>query len=69
MASDGTFRIADVPAATGAFRVAMWYDGNADGSIDAGDQIGVAAVQCSSTAVCALGSISLQAVATGYLLP
>jgi Subtilase family len=69
VATDGSFRIADVPAATGAFRVAVWYDGNGDGVIDAGDQVGVAAASCSSTAVCQIGTITLHAAAAGYFLP
>jgi subtilisin family serine protease len=69
VAADGSFRIADVPPATGAFHVAVWYDGNGDGVIDAGDQIGVSAAACSSTAVCAIGSITLHAAAAGYFLP
>jgi hypothetical protein len=69
VSATGTFRIADVPAATGVFGVAVWYDGNGDGVIDAGDQIGVAGVKCSSTAVCAIGTITLHAVATGFTLP
>jgi hypothetical protein len=67
--ADGTFRIADVPAATGAFSVAVWYDANGDGVVDAGDQIGVGGVKCSSTAVCAIGSITLKTATAGYFLP
>jgi hypothetical protein len=69
VATDGTFRIADVPAATGAFRVAVWYDLNGDGVIDAGDQVGVASTTCVSTAACSIGSITLQNVPAGYYLP
>jgi hypothetical protein len=67
--TDGTFRIADVPAGTGAFHVAVWYDANADGVIDAGDQVGVNASACVSTTACTIGSISLHLVAAGYYLP
>jgi hypothetical protein len=67
--TDGTFRIADVPASTGAYRVAVWYDENGDGYIDAGDQIGVAGAPCLSTSVCSIGTISLRAVPAGYYLP
>jgi hypothetical protein len=69
VASDGTFRIADVPDATGSYRVAVWYDGNGDGIIDAGDWIGVSPATCSSTSLCAIGSISLTAVSGTYALP
>jgi subtilisin family serine protease len=69
VATDGSFRIADVPVAVGGFRVAVWYDANGDGVIDAGDQIGVSAATCSSSSVCPIGSIALHAVAAGYFLP
>lgn len=67
--TDGTFRIADVPAATGVFRVAVWYDQNGDGVIDAGDQVGVGALTCASTAPCSIKGIVLHAVTAGYSLP
>jgi hypothetical protein len=69
VASNGSFRIADVPAATGTYGVAVWYDANGDGVIDAGDQIGVAATKCSSAAACAIGTITMHAVTAGYYLP
>ncbi len=67
--TDGSFRIADVPAGTGAYRVAVWYDANGDGYVDAGDQIGVAGVTCSSSAACSIGTIAMQPVTAGYYLP
>ena len=67
--TDGSFEIGDVPAGTGSYRVAVWYDANGDGAVDAGDQIGVAGVTCSSTSVCAIGTITMQTVSTGYTLP
>ena len=69
VATNGTFRIADVPAGTGAFRVAVWYDANGDGAIDAADQVGVASTTCVSTAACSIGSITMHAVTAGYYLP
>jgi subtilisin family serine protease len=69
VATDGTFRIADVPAATGTYKVAVWYDANGDGVIDAGDQIGVSSATCNSTSKCALGTITMGAVSSGYVLP
>jgi hypothetical protein len=70
VASNGTFRIADVnPATTSTYRVAVWYDANGDGIIDFADQIGVASATCSSTAACAIGTISMHAVPAGYYLP
>ena len=67
--ADGTFEIGDVPASTGAYRVAVWYDANGDGAVDAGDQIGVAAATCSSTSACSIGTITLHAVSAGFYLP
>lgn len=69
VATNGTFRIADVPVATGAFKVAVWYDANGDGYIDVGDQIGTASATCSSTSACAIGTITMQTVTSGYSLP
>jgi hypothetical protein len=65
----GAFEIADVPAAAGTFKVAVWYDGNGDGVIDTGDQIGTGAVTCASTAVCQIGTITMHAAPAGYFLP
>jgi hypothetical protein len=67
--ADGTFRIADVPLSVGTFGVAVWYDANGDGVVDAGDQIGTAPAKCSSAQVCSLGSIRVTTVTTGYFLP
>lgn len=65
----GTFRIADVPPTAGTYRVAVWYDANANGYIDAGDQFGVASVTCSATAPCAIGTINASTVGPGFVLP
>jgi subtilisin family serine protease len=70
VAADGTFRIADVrPADATNFKVAVWYDANADGIIDAGDWIGTSTATCNVTSVCAIGTIKLQQVSGTYVLP
>ncbi|HEV3089607.1 MAG TPA: S8 family serine peptidase [Candidatus Elarobacter sp.] len=70
VAADGTFRIADVrPADATNFKVAVWYDANADGVIDAGDWIGTSAATCNVTSVCAIGTIKLTQVTGSYVLP
>jgi hypothetical protein len=69
VADNGTFLIADVPLSAGAYRVAVWYDADGDGVIDAGDQIGIATAQCYAALPCALGSIVMHAVAPGFYLP
>ncbi len=67
----GTFRIADVrPAdAPSGYKVAVWYDANGDGVIDAGDSIGTSPSACTTTARCAIGTIKLQPVTGAYTLP
>ncbi len=67
--SSGNFRIADVPAAAGSYKVGVWYDANGDGTIDAGDQFGAATVTCTSTAPCTIGSVTMATVAAGFKLP
>ncbi len=69
--TSGTFRIADVrPAdAPNGYKVAVWYDANGDGTIDAGDSIGVSASACTTAARCAIGTIKLAPVTGSYTLP
>jgi subtilisin family serine protease len=67
--ANGTFRIADLPAGIGSYRIAVWYDSNADGKIDAGDYFAVTGV-CAHTGSCAgAGSMAVHALAAGYVLP
>ncbi len=66
---NGSFRIADVPVSVGTYGVAVWYDANGDGVVDAGDQIGTAATKCSTTSICQIGTIVLHPVNAGYYLP
>jgi hypothetical protein len=66
----GQFRIADVrPQDASSFKVAVWYDANGDGVIDAGDAIGVSPTSCLTSAPCAIGAIKLQPVTGTYALP
>jgi subtilisin family serine protease len=69
--STGAFRIADIdPAKTTAFKVGVWLDANGDGRIDAGDQFGAAAVTCTATAPCAIGTVTVAPITrTGFALP
>ena len=67
--SSGTFRIADVPAAVGTYRVGVWYDANGNGVIDAGDQFGSPATSCNSTLKCVMGTITMTTVGAGFILP
>ena len=67
--ASGNFRIGDVPAATGNYRVAVWYDANGDGTVNAGDQFGVSAVTCNSGSKCTIGTITTTTVTAGFTLP
>jgi uncharacterized protein (DUF2141 family) len=67
--ASGNYRIGDVPAATGNYRVAVWYDANGDGSVNAGDQFGVAAGTCNSSSKCTIGTITMTTVTAGFTLP
>lgn len=71
VASDGTFRIADVrPADATNFKVAVWLDVNGDGFIDQGDYFGAAASSCNVTSGCTLGTIRPTLVGSGtFSLP
>jgi subtilisin family serine protease len=69
--TDGTFRVADLPASIGTYRIAVWYDSNGNGKIDAGDYFGVTGV-CAKTGACAgAGSIAVKAIPTSppFVLP
>jgi thermitase len=67
--ASGNFRIADVPAAVGTYRVGVWYDANGDGVVDAGDQFGSPATSCNSGAKCAIGTVTMTSVGAGFTLP
>ncbi len=69
-ATTGSFRIADVrPSDATTYRVAVWYDANGNGLIDAGDSIGVSAATCTTSAACTIGTIKVQPVSGTYALP
>jgi hypothetical protein len=67
--ANGGFRIGDVPANAGTYRVGVWYDANGNGIIDAGDQFGSPATSCNAAQKCTLGSVTLTAVGAGFSLP
>jgi subtilisin family serine protease len=67
--SSGNFRIADVPANTGTYRVGVWYDANGDGIIDGGDQFGSPATSCNSSQKCVIGTITMTTVGSTFSLP
>ncbi len=71
VASDGSFRIADVrPADATNFKVGVWLDVNGDGIIDQGDYFGAAGSTCNVTSGCSLGTIHLAPVGSGtFALP
>lgn len=55
VAANGTFRIADIPASAPSYRIAVWFDANGDGKVDAGDYF-AASGPCSPSATCASAS-------------
>ncbi|MHB8373489.1 MAG: S8 family serine peptidase [Vulcanimicrobiaceae bacterium] len=67
---NGSFRIADIPATAGAYKIGVWYDANADGKVDAGDYFG-ASGSCTPNAPCTSAqSISVAPVtSSGFALP
>jgi serine protease len=64
----GAFRIADVPASAGTYHVAVWYDANGDGVVNAGDQFG-AGPACNAQQKCVIGSVTLTTVGAAFTLP
>ncbi|HZW53222.1 MAG TPA: S8 family serine peptidase [Candidatus Elarobacter sp.] len=67
--SSGNFRIGDVPANTGTYRVGVWYDANGNGVIDSGDQFGSPATSCSSSSKCVIGTVTMTTVGATFSLP
>jgi hypothetical protein len=67
--SSGNFRIGDVPASAGTYRVGVWYDANANGIIDAGDQFGSAGTSCNAVQKCTIGTVTMTTVTAGFTLP
>lgn len=65
--ASGNFRVADVrPGQT--YRIALWYDANGDGIVDAGDWFGAGPL-CSSSSTCFGGPINVGPVPAGFALP
>jgi len=68
VASNGTFRVADIPASASGYKIGVWYDANGDGKIDAGDYFGSSATTCSASAPCAsAASIVVHPVSAGFV--
>ncbi|MDB5071865.1 MAG: peptidase [Candidatus Eremiobacteraeota bacterium] len=67
--SNGNFRLGDVPANAGTYRVGVWYDANANGIIDAGDQFGAPATSCNAGSKCTIGTVTMTTVSAGFTLP
>lgn len=68
--TDGTFRIADIPAGAAPYKIAVWADANGNGSIDAGDSFGVVAANCAASGPCSgANAINAKRVAAGFTLP
>ena len=67
--ASGNFRIGDVPASVGTYRIGVWYDANGNGIIDAGDQFGSPATSCNSGQKCVIGTITMTTVLAGFTLP
>ena len=68
-ATNGGFRIGDVRANAGNYRVGVWYDANGNGIIDAGDQFGSSAASCNAGSKCTIGTVTMSAVTAGFTLP
>ena len=68
--SDGTFRIADLPAGAAPYKIAVWADTNGNGVIDAGDSFGVVATNCAQSGPCSgATAVVAKRVASGFVLP
>jgi subtilisin family serine protease len=67
VASNGTFRVADIPSATTSYKIGLWYDANGDGKVDAGDWWAESAV-CTGSAACSASSLTAHPVASGFTL-
>ncbi len=68
---DGTFRLADILPAAGAYKCAVWADLNGDGRVDSGDWFGVAAGAGSGSSPCsgATGIVAHPVTTNGFQLP
>jgi subtilisin family serine protease len=69
VASDGTFRIADIPTASSPYHIAVWADVNGDGVVDAGDFFAASGL-CQATAPCtSAAGLTPGPVSGGFTLP
>jgi len=77
VSANGTFRIADLPAGTSpngtnaSYRIAVWYDSNADGVIDAGDYFAVSGLCAKSGACAGANNLAVHAIpaSPAFVLP
>ncbi|NNM98456.1 MAG: S8 family serine peptidase [Candidatus Eremiobacteraeota bacterium] len=70
VAASGAFRIADIPANASSYRIAVWFDANGDGRVDAGDYF-AASGPCTASATCgsASGLVPTLITASSFPLP
>ena len=70
VSANGTFRIADIPATAPNYHVAVWFDANGDGKVDAGDYFAASGL-CSASAPCtsASGLIPTLITSSSFSLP
>jgi subtilisin family serine protease len=70
VASNGTFRIADILFSAGPYHCAVWADTNGDGKVDAGDWFGVATGTGTGSTPCTfVTGIVAHPVSAGFTLP
>ena len=69
--ANGTFRIADIPATAPSYHIAVWYDANGDGKVDAGDYFAASSGICNASAPCtsASGLVPVLITNTSFALP
>lgn len=69
VASDGTFRIADIQPGPTAYKIGVWSDANGDGKIDLGDSFGTTPSTCTAAASCGgAAGIITHPVSAGFVL-
>ena len=70
VSSAGAFRIPDIPANSGPYKIGVWADTNGDGIVDAGDSFGASAT-CPANASCTTlaTGITVHPVTAGFVLP
>uniref|UniRef100_E6PC61 Putative Subtilisin n=1 Tax=mine drainage metagenome TaxID=410659 RepID=E6PC61_9ZZZZ len=70
VSANGAFRIADIPANAPSYHIAVWFDANGDGKVDAGDYF-AASGACTASAPCtsASGLVPTVITASNFSLP